>query len=138
MIVIDASVVLKWVLPDEPLQREAFSLRRRHAAGGNPLAAPDLLLYEVANVLPMRWQQTSLAVKVLEEVFSIGLYLHSFELPEFAHAMELAHRYRITTYDASYVALAQALHCPFVTTDERLLSRLKGISQITHLKEAVT
>ena len=135
MIVADASVVLKWVLPDELLREEALSLRQRHATGEDPIAAPDLLFYEVANVLPSRWEEAAKATETFSELCAVGLYMHSFEFSEFARAMELAHRYKITTYDASYVALAQALRCRLVTADERLLARLKGVSHVLHLKE---
>jgi predicted nucleic acid-binding protein len=48
--VIDASVAIKWFVdePDAPL---AVTLRDAHIAGENALATPDLLVYEVANVL---------------------------------------------------------------------------------------
>ena len=136
MIVADASVVLKWILPDEPLREEADLLRGRHVTGEGPVAAPDLLLYEVANVLSLRCEEAPSAVEAFGEIGALGLHLHAFDLPGFGHAIELAHRYGITAYDASYVVLAQALRCRLVTADERLLERLKGTPYAIHLKEA--
>lgn len=136
MIVADASVVLKWILPDERDREEALALRQRHLMGKDTIAAPDLLLYEAANVLPFKWEQVEPAEERFRELCAAELYLHSFELPGFARAMNLAHRYGITTYDASYLALAQILRCRFVTADERLMIRLKGVPHVFHLRQA--
>lgn len=50
MPVVDASVVVKWFV-DESDSPAARNLLQAHAAGTDSLVAPDLLVYEVANVL---------------------------------------------------------------------------------------
>lgn len=50
LIVADASVVTKWYLP-EPMTNEALAWLRAAARQELTLTAPDLLLYEVGNVL---------------------------------------------------------------------------------------
>lgn len=135
MIVADASVILKWILMDERDRTEALALRSRHLTGEDPIAAPDLLLYEVANVLPFKREDAESASGGLQEICSADLRLHEFGFPEFHRAMDLALRHRITTYDASYLVLAQALRCRFVTADEQLLARLKGVGNVLHLRE---
>jgi len=137
LIVADASVILKWILVDEIDREKALALRRRHIRGEDPIAAPDLLLYEVANVLPMKKGNPGIALEGLKELYSAGFHLHSFDLPEFSRAVELALHHKITTYDACYLALAQALRCRFVTADEKLLAHLKGTPNILHLREAI-
>ena len=135
MIVADASVILKWILVDEMGREEALVLWQRHIQGKDPIAVPDLLLYEVANVLPMKRDDPQRALEGFQEIYSAGLYFHSFDLLEFSRSVEMALHYKITTYDACYLALAQALRCRFVTADERLLARLKGIPHVIHLRE---
>lgn len=135
MIVADASVVLKWILSDEADRGKALLLRQRHIEGEDPIAAPDFLLYEAANVLPLKRDDSQWALEGFREIYSSGLHLHSFGLPEFSRAVELALRYHITTYDSCYLALAQALRCRFITADERLLSRLKGAPHVLHLRD---
>ena len=137
MIVADASVVLKWIFVGEANHEEALGLRARHIRGDLPIAAPDLLLYEIANVLPMKREDSKLALEGFQEIYSAGLYLHSFDLPEFSKAVELSLRYGVTTYDACYLALAQALRCRFVTADERLLNRLGKVPHVLHLREVL-
>lgn len=133
--VADASVVLKWCLPDEPVREEALVLRQRHASGEDPIAVPELLLYEVANVLQIRWKDVQRAAEEIRQIIALELELHPLRFPELARAMELAHRYGITVYDAGYLALAQVLRCRFVTADERLLGRLKGVPYVLHLNQ---
>ena len=135
MTVADASVVLKWVLPDEPFRGEALSLRQLHFRGADLVAAPELLLYEAANALSTRYEEVALATEAFREICAAELTLHALEVPEFLGAIELAYRYGISVYDASYVALAQSLRCRFVTTDERLLACLKGVPHVLHLSE---
>lgn len=136
MIVADASVVLKWLLSDGEADREtALLLRQRHLQGEISIAAPDLLLYEVANVLLMKREDPQAVFEGFQELYSADIRLHSFEPPEFFKAAEAALRYKITGYDACYVALAQILRCRLVTADERLLSRLKGVPHVLHLRE---
>ena len=51
MIVLDASVVLKWIFDDEDGGEQATRLKDAHVAGHEIVAVPDLLFYEIGNVL---------------------------------------------------------------------------------------
>lgn len=136
MIVADASVVLKWALPDEPFCREAMSLRERHLAGGDRIAAPELLWYEVSNVLPFRWPDPREVMDLFLRLQATGLEIYSFDAAQFCRAMELAGRHGVTTYDACYLVLAEALRCRLVTADERFLRGLRGVSNAIPLWQA--
>ena len=50
MLVIDASVVIKWFI-EEKDSAKALLLKDNHINGKTILIAPDLLIYEAANVL---------------------------------------------------------------------------------------
>ena len=119
-VVVDASVVAKWLLP-EKLTEKALRVRDAHANGDIELTAPDLLIYEVANVLRYRSD-------VNEEV--LGEYvqaLHDFgmelEVPgprEILRAAAEARRRDLSVYDGSYLALAKK-HATVVLTDDAKL-----------------
>jgi predicted nucleic acid-binding protein len=127
-VVVDASVVVKLFLPEE-LSDRADTLLRSGAGGGElgELHAPDLLYVEIANVL---WKHVRSGVMQAETAaahLAALLDLHitpaaSRELA--AHALALASEHDVSAYDASYVALAQALECELITADERLVNRL--------------
>jgi predicted nucleic acid-binding protein len=128
MIVLDASVALKWFFWDEAGGERARHYRDRHASGDEIIAVPDLFFYEVAKVLSNR---TTLSVEAMSEAFSL-LWSFDFEvftlgLGEFLSGITLSERYRITLYDAAYIELARKLKCEFVTFDKKLYEKVKGL-----------
>ncbi|MBI3616412.1 MAG: type II toxin-antitoxin system VapC family toxin [Candidatus Omnitrophica bacterium] len=135
MIVVDASVILKWVLPDELDRKAALALRQRHLSGTESITAPELLWYEIANVLPRRWPDTNRAADFFREIHASEVQIYPFEAPQFTRAIEISRRHGISGYDACYVVLAEVLRCRFITADERLLSQLKGVPHVLHLKQ---
>ena len=137
MIVADASVILKWFASEEEHHENALLLKDRHVLGRERIAAPELLLYEVANVLRMKGRDLQSAVEAFSAFCSVGVEVHSLEPSDLTEAMKLSHVYGISTYDASYLALAQARHCRLVTADERFLARLRGVPHVLSLKNIV-
>jgi len=134
VIVLDASVLLKWFL-DEPDSSQALSYQQRHIAGKDSIAIPDLAFYELANTFILR---THLSQEEIQENLS-QLQSYQFHVTLFSEligVVGIARKYGLTAYDAAYVALAQTLRCRFVTADERLLTRLKGVPHAAHLRAA--
>lgn len=93
---------------------------------GGPLHAPELALVESANILRRleRTQEitTADAVAAYEDLMQLNIELFGFE-PFAERVWELRHD--LTSYDAWYVALAEALRLPLATLDERL-AKTKG------------
>lgn len=131
MIVLDASVVLKWIFQDEGGGAKATYYRDKHIAGEEPAAVPELLFYEVANVLTTK---TTLPVDAASQAFQllwdIQLEAFSFGHEEYLRGIALARKYRISLYDAAYVELARTLQCAFVTADRKLYEKAKGLKKI--------
>ena len=48
---------------------------------------------------------------------------------------EIAYRYNITFYDASYIALAQELGLQFITADQKLYNKVENLSFIKVLSK---
>jgi predicted nucleic acid-binding protein len=124
MLVVDASVAVKWFL-DEPGDREARALVERSEA----LIAPELIVAEVLNAIWKRLlagdadirQGPRVAVvlpKVLAQIRSLG--------PLAARTLEIAAELRHPAYDCFYLALAEERQAKLVTADRRLLGRLAG------------
>ncbi len=119
ILVIDASVAVKWVV-QEPGTPEALMLRKA------TLAAPDLLVPECANILWKKYRLGQLtasearaAAQLLEradiELAPMRAHLHAAT----ALAIELDH----PAYDCLYIALALEKGCAFATADQRLLRK---------------
>ena len=71
--ILDASVALKW-FADEQGSARALEYRDRLLEGKIVLASPDLMLYEVANVLHLKKEFTEAAVKeALRSLLDIGV-----------------------------------------------------------------
>ncbi len=128
MIVLDASVVLKWVLRDEAGASAALVWRHRHLEGMERVAVPTLMFYEVANAMVFSGRLTAeQADESWDGLEAMGLAVHSLESGSMLRAMELARTAGTSVYDACYVALAEALGCDFVTADTKLARKLEAV-----------
>jgi predicted nucleic acid-binding protein len=124
-IVVDTSIVLKWVL-DEPDSATALALLTRWVNEGTVIQAPALLTYEVANALYQRVRKGEItaekARQALEDVLLPELELNFLEYTELSkRAITLALQHSLpATYDAHYLALAEYKQCEYWTADTRL------------------
>ncbi|MGA9276095.1 type II toxin-antitoxin system VapC family toxin [Ilumatobacter sp.] len=117
MIVIDASVLANVVGDDE----SAGVLARRRLQVAGAASAPDLVDVETVSVLRRRWLKRDLTDERFRDAVDDLLVLPITRFPTGAlmsRAFEL--RANVTAYDACYVALAEALECTLVTSDQRL------------------
>jgi predicted nucleic acid-binding protein len=122
--VLDASVAVKWVLPesDTPL---AVALRADFSNQVHELIAPDTFPVEVAHALTRAERRGLLrppeATVKLTDVLTTSPNLHTYG-PLLARAVELSSQHRIGVYDCLYIALAEREQCQLVTADQRLLA----------------
>ena len=118
--VVDASVAVKWLVPEIHTQEAELLLDSTHV-----LLAPELLYAEVGNALWKRVRRRELSG---EEASLVLGALHRFTLevtPTRAlvnSALELALQADCTVYDGLYLALAIHDECRLVTADSRLRS----------------
>ena len=116
MIVVDASVLANAVGDDG-----ADGARARGALAGQDVSVPDLVDVEVVSVLRRRWLAKSLSARRFAATITDLAALPADRypvLPFMPRAYEL--RANVSTYDATYVALAEQLGCPLITADTRL------------------
>lgn len=121
-VVVDASVLVAALADSGPSGVWAESI-----LGGGGLHAPQLIQVEATNVLRRleRIRQISRpeALAALEDLLQLDVELHPFA-PFGERVWEL--RRSISSYDAWYVALAEAFDLPLATLDEKL-ARAPGI-----------
>ena len=137
VVVPDTSVVLKWYLHEQELHRPlSLALLRAYLEGQVRLLVPDLLFYEVANVLRYKpgWDAT-LVAQAIGSLFSLGLTVVPVSAPLLRSALVLAYGHDVAVYDAAFVALAEENGADFVTADERLAKELGDVFRIRLLKE---
>ncbi len=120
-VVVDASVLVAALVDSG---REG--VWAESAMGEGSLASPELALAEVSNILRRleRIRELSRLEANSAQRDLLRLDLDLFPFAPFADRV-WALRRNLTSYDAWYVALAEALDCPLVTLDRRL-SRASG------------
>lgn len=122
LVVVDASVALKWVVT-EPGTAEAVALLAQLAGGTVTLVAPEHLIGEVGNGLRKRVAQGVLAADdataALDALAELGLEFIGGQERWF-RTLRAALAWSLTTSDALYVQLARDLDAELVTADGRL------------------
>ena len=125
MYVIDASVHVADVRPEEPHHAQAHALLARLAAQGHTVYLPLIVLAEVTAAISRGTGQPSLArrlVTILQRVPHFQLVTVDETLGQLA--AELAAQHQIRGCDAVYVALAQQYGGKLVTLDRQQRERV--------------
>ena len=128
MLVVDASVAVKWFLPEIHSQAAERILK-----SGRKLLAPDLIWAEVGNAL---WKKVRRDEILPEEAngilrdflrFPVQTYESKILLPT---AWDLAIQSDTSVYDALYLSLAIGQNCPLVTADRKFYETFKKSSEL--------
>jgi predicted nucleic acid-binding protein len=126
--VVDASVAIKWFVPEE-FAGNALRLLARRRIEVTALHVPDLLFCEVGNILWKKHRRGELSVPevhgVIEALASVAKTSHACE-PLLSVAAQMACEHGRTVYDCVYLALAFSLNLPLVTADRRLYNGITG------------
>jgi predicted nucleic acid-binding protein len=126
--VVDASVVVKWFVPE--IHSDAA---RRLLVLPHEYVAPDLLFAETANTIWKKIRREELTAEegqdLVADIAQIAVEtVPCRALAEDAHA--LANATGRTVYDSMYVALAVRLNTRSITADDRLVAALKRIPAV--------
>lgn len=131
MPVIDASIVVDWVVPDGDPGLPALKALARLAEQQAELLAPRLLIEEVSNALltGIRRGRWSGAAADRAHTLLGELPVQLIDEPrDLERAWELARRYdNHPIYDLLYVALAERHGALLITADAALRDRLSGL-----------
>ena len=121
-VVVDASVVAKWFIPEQD-HEAARALRDDYLAGDRSLLAPELLPYEVINALHYSGHYAGdRLVEAAATLPEYGIDLRPFR--DGGDIATMAAAAAVTVYDAAYLALGRASDATVYTADDRLLERL--------------
>ena len=138
--VVDASVAVKWFVP-EPLSQHAARLLDAAARRAASLAAPDLIVAEFGSVLVKKQAAGEFAASDTEEMLGTFLALPVEIVPSqplAPAALAIAICAGCTFYDALYLAAAQAVEGRLVTADRefiRLISRTALSDLVLQVKD---
>jgi len=115
VLLLDASIWVLLVDPEDPQHSDSVTLIRDHAPS---LAALDLTLYEIANAIGAKRGNLGEATNVIRLVLACcrdRVVSADQELIE--SALGIAAEHKLTAYDAAYVAVARRYGWTLVSTD---------------------
>lgn len=135
IVIPDASVLLKWVLPSEEEPHADNALLMRTAILDSTIYAlvPPLWIYEVGNTVARRFPQQARAW--LSALMKFAIEEVPASKPWLAKALELTQKHDVTFYDASYHALAIVNGGCFVTADTRYVTKTTSSGSVIALSD---
>lgn len=124
--ILDCSVSISWLLPDESYQEEFLNQVTEQGA-----MVPSLWILEVSNVLLMAQRRQRITIQQRQEALHILSRLpiiidHNTSQAIWFEIVDLADRHHLTVYDACYLELALRQDLPLATYDKSLLQAAKA------------
>lgn len=134
--VLDTSVTMRWFFGDGKPQELAYAGKVLDAMKDADALVPVTWGLEVANVIA-KAEEKALVTEARSGAFleMLGGADIEVDVATFAHALsdtlQLARRYKLSAYDASYLELALRLGIPLATLDEdlRKAARKAGVKK---------
>ena len=134
---LDSSIIVKW-FADEPDSEKARYIGALFASGNISIAITELSFYEVTNALRYKNNYDhDLVNRSIYELAASDVYVIPFDLNALQIAVEIAYEADISIYDAYFAAISDLEGLRFVTADRRLFRKLRGLTDIVMLEEAV-
>jgi len=135
IVIPDASVLLKWVLPsdEEPHADNALLMRSAILESTIHALVPPLWIYEVGNTVARRFPEQ--AQGWLSALMKFAIEEVPASKPWLAKTLELAQKHDVTFYDASYHALAIVSGGYFVTADSKYVDKTKTSGSVIALSD---
>jgi len=126
VIVVDASVAIKWFVSGEPLVEEALQVLSAIEQDPSPYSVPDLFMNELLAVLcRLPNAETAKVQEALALVEALGMTRVGNGHELLALAADFADRWKISGYDAIYLALAALTEGVWLTADARAERRVE-------------
>jgi predicted nucleic acid-binding protein len=127
-IAIDASVVLKWYLSDETYGQAALGILDKYVSYDIEIIAPSLLEYELLNGLQIAWKRGRIeqekAIMAFEGFLSLEIEQKDIS-SYYPKVLRFSESHNLSTYDSSYLAVADEEDIVLVTADENLYNKVK-------------
>lgn len=124
--IIDASVVVKWLNKNELDSDKAFALYKEHIEKGNQISAPQLLFIEIANYLATNTNTSQTNIKKsLNFLYESILTICAVTEDVLIEAAILAKKYKTSVYDMIYAVLAKKNNTILITADNKFASKVK-------------
>lgn len=134
-LVVDASVAAQWYLRDEEDAFRSAAVLEAFVAGSLRLVAPDQIRYEIASAMMVASRTTPPRLAEGQAQQAVATFLR-LGVPTVnddalvAAGFAAAAFHGCAFYDGLYLALAQRLNLPLITSDRRLYRRIGHLPNI--------
>lgn len=126
--IIDASVVLAWLLPDEIYQDSANYILELYRKKIFNLVSPALLPYEIINGIRTSILRKRINLSSGEEMIMRYKALDiDFIRPDEKNILQISSGGKISAYDGTYASLIMLRNKNLITADKKLLRNLREI-----------
>ena len=136
--VVDASVAVKWLIPEEHSE-SAMKLLDDWFEEGLELNAPELLRLEVTNALTKYVERRVIDAEKAQEGFEIFreimLSYVEEDWPLIEDALKVSMSTGLSIYDAVYFSLAKRLEATLITADRRLVDKVKSEINVEDIRD---
>lgn len=135
MIVVDASIVFKWIKSGEEYREDALVFYRNHLNQSEEVIVPKLLYIEIANAVATKSKSTPKAIREAMDFLSEAqLNIYSEELDDLFEAALLARKHKTSVYDMLYAVIAKRKKAQLITADANFVKKT-GFSFVKTLGE---
>lgn len=123
--VVDASVAVSWLMPDE---ERPEALRAYIRLVGDHALVPTLWWFETRNVFVMNERRGRITSEQTHEALALlkALPIELDHEPIEADVLHFARQHDLTVYDAAYLELAQRQTLPLATFDRALATAARA------------
>ena len=127
-LVLDSSIAIAWLMPDEAAETADLAIRRAIDEGA---VVPALFGLEVANVLLVSMRRQRIALEAvaagLTDLSAIEIRAEAAPtITTLREISDLAARHRLTAHDAAYLELARRLGATLATLDVSLATAARA------------
>lgn len=125
MIIIDASVAVKFINTQEEGSDKALELLRSHIKFEEEIIIPSFLLIEVANALTTKTHVSESGIKEgLDLLYEARFTLYEVGKEEIEEASMLSRKYKTSVYDMLYAIIAKTHNITLITADKRFVEKV--------------
>jgi len=118
--VIDSSVALKWLHKmNENYLDQADSIMNKAQESRVTLVMPELAKYEIGNALLYKNLELPILLRLIERFYVLPIQFMPEDITLAQITIKIAHKYKITYYDASFMALAIKLKTTLITNNPK-------------------
>ncbi len=136
--IIDASVGLKWFIPED-YSELAIEILKSLEDPHVKLYAPELFRIEFVNAirkyLVRKIINKELAKEILAEIEKVPIIYESITWDRLRNSLEYALERKITVYDALYIILAREVNGKFITADKKLYTAVADDPHVIFIGE---